>query len=170
MKKTKKYRLRGEKAASIVAKEPKGLGGGLILVHAYLFGTLWGVMSGLVIHLTILAVGQWNVLTTPGSESYHPLWAPLILFKIGGNLVGATLVGYLLHLFFKKSRRFPRFFIVCMMAKIVFLITGYFVADLIPAAADSDKGLWQISFTIIGASVCIPYILRSKRVKNTFVR
>jgi hypothetical protein len=28
----------------------------------------------------------WTILTTPGTTVYHPLWAPLLIFELLGNI------------------------------------------------------------------------------------
>ena len=35
----------------------------------------------------IFTTGAWSVLTTPGTKAYHPLWAPVLIFELVGNLV-----------------------------------------------------------------------------------
>ncbi len=151
---------------------PKGLGGWLILVGLGLGIAILRLLFILVtIFLPLFLQGQWSLLTTQGSEHYHALWGPLIIFEIVGNLALITLAGYLLYLFFTKSHRFPRFFIGYVLLQLLVVIGDFFLANLIPAvASENNTESWTEMFrSIIYALIWIPYMLRSKRVKNTFV-
>ena len=161
-----------EDTANIPAEGPKGLGGWLILVCIGLCGSILRLSLILVnTYLPIFVQNQWELFTTPGYEYYHPLWRPLLLFEIAANLVILMLSGYLLYLFFTKSRRFPRFFIGWLLLGLFFVISDLFLSNLIPAVAGADKteSLREISRTIAYALIWIPYMLLSERVKNTFV-
>jgi hypothetical protein len=151
---------------------PKGIGGWLIFVVigliispirvAYLLATT---------HWPIFLDGTWEVLTTPGSEAYHPLWAPLVIFEIIGNLgVIALAVVTLWHLV-RKSRHTPKLAIIWLAWTAIFIAVDFFAADLIPAvAAESDPGSdRELVRSLVSAAIWIPYFLVSKRVKATFV-
>jgi hypothetical protein len=83
-------------------------------------------------------------------------------------------------LFFRRSRKFPRFFICEMIAMVVLpIITIVWVAFAISiysgrtfwelASLDREDGI-QLVAAMIGAAVWIPYILLSQRVANTFTK
>ena len=122
--------------------------------------------------MPIFQQGYWEILTTPGTEAYHPLWAPLLIFEMSGNVFFIFFDIVLIFLFFSKSCRFPVLFITLLTLNLLFVISDFFLADLIPAvAAENDpEALKEVARTIIGALIWIPYFLVSKRVKNTFVR
>jgi hypothetical protein len=107
---------------------------------------------------------MWGVLTTPGTEAYHHIGAPLIIFKLVGNAFFLIFDIVLIFLFFAKSYRFPDLMIAFIASYLLFVVG----ADVIPeGGAESVKVLCR---TIIGAVIWIPYFLVSKRVKNTFVK
>ena len=150
--------------------EPRGLGGWLILPAISLFVLPIRIM-GILINdfLPIFLEGYWDVLTTPGSEAYHHLWAPLIIFEITGNTLFIIFDIVLIFLFFTKSYRFPALFIAFLLLNFLFAIIDFFFADLIPAiAAESDPE--SVIAMIIGVLIWTPYFLVSKRVKNTFLK
>lgn len=157
--------------AALANSEPRGLGGWLVLVMIGLIVS--PIRIGILIGTLVLSVfqnGTWEALTTPGSEHYHPLWAPLLIFELAINgiliLAGVTL----LALFFTKSRRFPRMFILYVAVTLIFQIADYVLAEQIPAvAAEGAESLVEIARTVITAIIWVPYMLVSKRVKNTFV-
>ena len=153
--------------------ERRGLGGWLILPAFGLIGWLIGFALSLNNDfLPIFREGYWEILTTPGSEAYHHLWAPLITFEIVGNAVIMICAIILLFLFFAKSYRFPTLMIVFLASHLVFGVSDFFLADLIPAvaAAGNAGSVIELSLIIIPAMIWIPYFLVSKRVKNTFVK
>jgi cytosine/uracil/thiamine/allantoin permease len=83
---------------------------------------------------------------------------------------------YTTILLFRKSRRFPRFFIWQFVAVIFtpFVAILWVAATVGAVAADaalnmSTKEVGQIIEAVIGAAIWIPYVLRSRRVRNTFV-
>lgn len=155
------------------AQGPKGIGGWLIIP---LIGLLLMPLKLLFsLHndfLPIFQEGYWEVLTTPGAEAYHHLWAPLLIFEIVGNVFFVLFDLVLLYLLFTKHHLFPKLFIAFLASNVVFVTADYFAADLIPAiAAQSDpEALRELRRTIVGALIWIPYMLRSERVRNTFLK
>ena len=60
----------------------KGLRGWLIVVG--LGVVIWPLRllaELLPLYYEIFTTGSFEVLTTPGSDAYHPMWAPLIIFE-----------------------------------------------------------------------------------------
>jgi hypothetical protein len=121
--------------------------------------------------LPALSTDAWSRLTTPGTEAYHPLWAPLFLFEIIGNCVFILFPIIIAVFFFQKRRFVPQLIIVLLLANLVFVAIDYFVSDLIPfVAAQEDIGsLVELIRVLIACAIWVPYFLVSKRVKGTFV-
>jgi len=76
--------------------------------------------------------------------------------------------------FFKHSRKFPRFFIWLLIATIFESSVGAVWLKLnVPsfdiAAFFDPEVVGEMIAKVIGAVLWIPYILKSKRVANTFV-
>ena len=46
--------------------------------------------------------GHLELLTTPGSHAYHPLWAPLLIFEVVGNTGTIVMCLVTLWFFFHK--------------------------------------------------------------------
>jgi hypothetical protein len=151
---------------------PKGIGGWLILVVIGLVISPIRISYFMLTnHWPIFRDGMWPVLTTPGTEAYHALWAPLIAFEIVGNLVSIALPLVTLWFFVRKSRRTPVLAICWYIWAAAFVVVDFFVAGLIPAvAAQSDSdGVKELVRSIVGAAIWVPYFLVSKRVKATFI-
>jgi hypothetical protein len=153
--------------------EPKGLGGWLILVGIGLFITPFFIMASLLVdYVPIFTEGYWEIMTTPGSEGYHPLWAPVLTFEIIGNTFFILFGIALVILFFTKSPRFPKLLIVFYASNLLFIAFDLVWASGIPAvsAMDNFDSIKELVQAIVKCAIWIPYMLVSKRVKNTFVR
>ncbi|MCL2308779.1 MAG: DUF2569 family protein [Proteobacteria bacterium] len=160
----------GETAA---AEELKGLGGWLILVCLGLIGTILRLLYYLAVDfLPIFTNGSWEALTTPGAEHYHAAWAPLILSEVASNFVIIALAGCSLYLFFTKSRYFPKVFIGYMALNIIIVTADFLACKFLPVAdaESSAETLPEVYRSLCAAMIWIPYMLYSRRVKNTFVR
>ncbi len=155
------------------AKSYEGIRGWLILPLIGLF--IAPIRISLLVFkdlVPILTKGHWNVLTTPGSGAYHPLWAPLIIFEFMGNAIFVIFSIVLLVFFLQKSRLLPKLIISYSILNLLFVAGDFFLADLIPAVAEQSnpQDAKELGRAIMGAVVWVPYFLLSKRVKQTFVR
>lgn len=156
-----------------VVPGPKGIGGWLILVIIGLIASPVRIIYLLVTtYVPFFTEGTWAFLTTPGTEQYHPLWAPLLIFEIAGNLVIVALAIITLIFLFRQLRLTPKLAIAYYSFALLFVVTDYFVAELIPAvAANPDpENLRELVRTVVAAAIWVPYFRVSKRVKNTFVK
>ncbi|HEV7403473.1 MAG TPA: DUF2569 domain-containing protein [Chthoniobacteraceae bacterium] len=150
----------------------RGLGGWLILVAIGLFVN--PIKIGFFIFTTLLPAfseENWAPLTTPGSESYHPLWAPLLVSELSFNAIIILADLGLLVLFFTRSRKFPKAMIAFYLANLAFVAADFFLAQLIPqvaAKADAESAT-ELGRMVIGTAIWVPYFFVSKRVKATFI-
>ena len=151
----------------------QGLGGWLILIAI-----------GLCISpfIRIFTIGQnwdgyfsnqvWQTVAMPQGKSYDPLYGPLLIFELLGNIFMFGLNLLLLCLFFSKRRPFPSLFIVLILCQVVFVILDDVGCALIPAlqsnATVNDHA--EAFRAVIYASIWVPYIMKSRRVKDTFIR
>jgi hypothetical protein len=150
---------------------PQGIGGWLILPMIGLFVFPVRVAISLATdYAPIFRDGIWGSLTTPGSAVYHSLWAPVIVGEIFCNVAFLLFDLALLYLLFSKSRRFPMAFIVFALGNLAFIAGDAAIAWQIPAVA--ARGLegfaGEIARALVMAAVWVPYMLVSKRVRNTF--
>jgi hypothetical protein len=153
-------------------KAPEGLGGFLILPGLILFATaLQGLLSVFFDYLPLFRKGYWRLLTIPASAAYHHLWAPIILSEVAINSFFVLFCLLLIVLYFKKHRWFPRLFVIMLLLNLLCVIGEYKLVNMLPAASEgaagSTAGIWR---AVILAVIAIPYFMRSRRVKNTFVK
>jgi len=164
--------MKAQKNGDAAQKQYDKIGGWLILV---VIGLILAPIRLLVVLfkdlLPALSADTWSRLTTPGTEAYHPLWAPLLLFEIIGNCLFIVSPIIIAIFFFQKRRFVPRLIIVLLLANLVFVAIDYFAADLIPfVAAQEDMGsLVELIRVLIACAIWVPYFLVSKRVKGTFI-
>jgi hypothetical protein len=124
-----------EEMNDTMLNEPVGLDGWLVLVG---LGMVLSPLGRLVSFAKSLAPfyqdGVWAALTTPGSDAYHPVWAPVILFEAFGNLGFLLAYVALFVLFFRRSAMFPRLFIWTAVLNFPYIVidtwlSSYVVTD-----------------------------------------
>src|SRR5205085_2137526 len=92
-----------------------------------------------------------------------------IIAEIVGNLLLGMIWLWAIVLLFMKKRSYPRMFIIASLGSLFFLGADLLVAALqfqLPLDASDIKGLVR---SFVGSAIWCPYMLVSKRVKNTFV-
>ena len=154
-------------AGPAAAKEPRGIGGWLLVVA---FGQLLGLL------LILVALGQmfFDPDTLQGFEQF-----PLASYgELAVTLALALLTTTTAILFFRKSRYFPRVFVCGLVAAFVLpALSVVWTALTLSAQLDKPLGVFlqlesqaiaQFMATIVAALIWIPYTLKSKRVRNTF--
>lgn len=149
-----------------------GIGGWLILVLIGLVFSPFRIGLQLVqTYAPIFSEGIWQQLTTPSSEHYHPLWAPLLAFEIIGNVLLLAFCLVTLYFFLRKSRYTPKIMIAWLLTTLVFVVGDYFFAEMIPMIAElpaDPESVKEMGRAAIACGIWIPYFLVSKRVKATF--
>jgi hypothetical protein len=163
--------MKTRKNVQTTQKHYDKIGGWLILVAIGLIFTPIRLLVVVIKDLLpALSADTWSRLTTPGTESYHPLWAPLLLFEVIGNCLFILFPIIIAIFFFQKRRFVPKLVIILLLSNLVFVAIDYFAADLIPfVAAQEDLGsLAELIRVFLACAVWVPYFLVSKRVKETF--
>jgi hypothetical protein len=147
---------------------PAGIGGWLILPIIGLVVTLF---RGLLTLLDVAGLGGMSDRLTQAQ----------MIFVIG-EIIGNFLVQFLLPLVLlvlvaQKKRSFPRLYIIWAVLAAVFLVGDLLLANILfrevfasGAAELLDRDTLRALFsTGILVVVWVPYMLNSRRVKNTFV-
>jgi len=150
-----------------------GIGGWLILVMIGLFITPIR-LSFLIVNtlLPIFTDGSLQLLTTPESEFYHPLWLPLLLYEVCANAFFVIFAIVILIYFFRRKRILPKLMIFFYASNILMIVIDEILGSFIPLiAGQSDPSSYtELIRSIMTGAIWIPYFCTSVRVKSTFVR
>ena len=152
--------------------ELKGLGGWLILVGiGVVIGPFRLAAEFVPLYYGIFTDGSFEILTSPGSEAYHSLWGPLLIFETVFNLLMILASSYLIYLYFSKNYIFPKIYITIVLFSLVFIPADAWLASFVLPDEPMFDPITTKEFarTLFISVVWVPYMLISKRVKSTFV-
>lgn len=149
----------------------QGIGGWLLVIG---FGLVGSIVSRLYFFTKLAPIfsnSSWSVITEPASVSYDPGKAPLLLFELFAQITLFFLILLLTVLFFQKRRIFPILFVTLLVLQFVFSVldTGFAAARKSKVATTAKEKPSPVVPVTIGAFVWGTYMLRSKRVKCTFL-
>lgn len=162
-----------------VEKNYVGIKGWLIIVIIFLIGnpigSVYHIFSGLI---PFFQEGNWKDITTKGNELYHPFFGTVIVMELAMYIFITVITLFLLYQMLKRKAIFPKVFISFLLMDLIIGVlyaSGYLIAAAnTPAFHDIRENLYieigaAITSHIIFASIWIPYFLKSKRVKATFI-
>jgi hypothetical protein len=152
------------------AEGPSGLGGWLVLPIIGLF------LAPVQQIISVLDTGYLGILRSARTLS-HPQAALLYAELLASIVLNFIAPAFLLFFLFKRWDMFPGWFVVWAASVLVYALADPLAAHLVfpesfPNAADAfdEDTVKGISRAAWGAIIWIPYMLNSKRVRNTFTR
>lgn len=149
-------------------KEINGLGGWLILLSIGLIFSPIKFLISLSEFTPAFDQGVWTALMQLDTSG---LWATILITETIWNTVIFIAMLYLIFLFFSERSTFPKLYIAVSLLTVVFLPLDYYLASKVVHESAIDKGVMKdFIVALIGAAIWIPYLLMSKRVKNTFIK
>jgi hypothetical protein len=112
----------------------------------------------------------WSTYAVFGGAHYHPLYAPVLLFELLGQL--ALLVFAVLGacLYFSRRSSYPRVAVALYAGVVCFQVADLLLASALPAGEVGTEDLSTLAKAVLGASLWSAYLLSSCRVRSTFVR
>jgi hypothetical protein len=148
------------------------IGGWLILCAIGL--VLYPVQTAVSLYTEVipaLSAENWSRLTSPHSTAYHPLWAPLLIMEMVGNLCFLSLSVWVLVNFFKQRKFVPKLTISFLTANLIFVALDYYFIQRVLSLTNPGNMAPTINFvrTLVASIIWISYFLFSKRVKRTFI-
>jgi hypothetical protein len=146
------------------------IGGWLVLLG-------FGLFSSLIINIYFIVDGQyfnqniWNVINDSSSPSYNENLPGYFLLELLFRLAMISINIFNILLFFERRSSFPRFQIISSILVLIyylFEINMIFLFNSEDSAANEEiyKGLIR---SLISAVIWILYLLKSARVRSTFV-
>jgi hypothetical protein len=147
----------------------RGLGGWLVIPGLGLVLTPIAVLVTTSSGIESYAADSWAMLTPFGSEGYHALWAPVLLFELVSQIGIFVFAILLTILFFGRRSSVPALYIGFQLISTVQLIVDQVLVNSIPQAVLGAGNAGQATGTVIGAMIWIGYFMKSERVRNTFV-
>lgn len=154
-------------------KNLEGIGGWLYFVAIGIVISPFKIIAMILpTYYNLFRDGSWKVLTTPGSEAYNPLWAPVLIAELSVNIVLVAIWIYVGYIFFTRKKVFPKWYIGMLIFSVVFILIDSFALKLVlPDEKVFDtQTLKEFLRGIVAVLIWVPYTLKSKRVKLTFVR
>jgi hypothetical protein len=145
----------------------KGLGGWFIVVAIKLILTCIGYLF-LAIY-TLITIGEWSKFINLTSEYYSENFVWIFPIEVGANAIIICFNIYLLYLFFTKNYKFPSLMICFELVLIVLTLLDTFITYEFTRFKIEIHDIASNVRTIIWSIIYISYILKSVRVKNTFV-
>ena len=159
--------------AEPVQEKLQGLRGWLILFGIGLFvAPIFMSVQLYQAYIPMFAHNTWAILTTPGTVAYHPFWGMLIVGEVVFNLCLVLAMCWLLILFFLKKKQLPTTYIVIAIIFPVWLVVDQALLTIVLPNHKmfNAETINQLLRTVISGAIWISYMLRSKRVKATFIR
>lgn len=150
---------------------PEGLGGWLILVALGLLRSAIVVAASTMRDLLpVFTDGHVWAAFDSGASTYDPFYGLLVCVELVANVVLVIWPLVLLGLFFAKSRWFPSGYIALVAASFVIHVLDLVAAQSLDLMAEGEfaRGMLGLAPLVVSAAIWIPYMLVSKRVKNTF--
>lgn len=148
----------------------QGIGGWLVLVALAVTFAPFTAGIGIWETLEATSLTTWNRLTAPNVVSYHPLWAPVLMYELIVNVaffVGAILMAVL---FFQKRQSFPRLYTWYLIGLFVLVLIDTILVAMLPAAGDAAIESGGDTFRRgVHAVIWGLYFRVSKRAESTFV-
>jgi hypothetical protein len=131
---------------------------------------LFSLYNFFTVYLPIFTNGTWELLTDSNSAYYTPGIGGGLMFEAIFQFIFLVASLYLLFLFFKNNRRFPQLYIIFLASIVIFGIIDYVIISSIPSIASETEDNLDLGRAIIFALIWIPYMLKSKLVRATFVK
>ncbi|UCD79147.1 MAG: DUF2569 domain-containing protein [Desulfobacterales bacterium] len=159
-------------SATNCKKKYNKIGGWLILCAVgLLLYPVQTVVSLLTEIIPAFSQNNWFLLTSPDSVSYHPLWGPLLIMELVGNVCFLIFSIFVITFFFKRRKFVPQLAIVFLASNLLFVGFDYYLARNV--LTETDPANWEaianLVRTLVASIIWVLYFIFSKRVKKTFI-
>lgn len=147
-----------------------GVSGWLLLPFIGLFIAILRLVATLKETFPVSQEPVWSALTVPGGAAYHPLWKTTIFYEAVGTLLLLIWTVWLVVAFLRRFPSTPTQYIAWLWLAVAFTIGDAILVAQIPVAKTpfDAKTVGEILAVSITSAIWSAYMLRSRRVKNTF--
>lgn len=148
-----------------------GINGWLVVLAIGMCVAPLRLMYGMWENAPSYSVDTWLSLTSRTGDAYNPLWAPLLIAELAGNLGLLVFALLLALLFFQRRTSFPNVYIAYSVCGLIFLALDLVMMHFIPSF--EEKVLRETIVDVVrGAIVALIwsiYLKRSVRARSTFI-
>jgi len=152
---------------------PRGLDGWLTLLCIGLVLTPIWILVESRGYPSLFTDASWAERTISEAEGYIPYYKSLMIGSACGQLARFFFSIILVILFFREDCLFPRAFIAFRVFDLAYHLLDAWLASLVFEADDvavfDTHTFRQLLMSGIPSAIWIPYMLKSRRVKATFV-
>ncbi len=150
---------------------PRGLGGWLILLGIWIVFAMWVEWVGYLRISIPMFSYPITELFSSSSNYYDPFFGVLVVSRLIITTLQLLVSIYLIYLYFAKKQLFPKILMVVLVANpVLHLYRGWSKSVSHPEeAVFSLTIVLSICTGLIICAIWIPYLIRSKRVKATFI-
>lgn len=139
----------------------EGLGGWLIPVGiGIVVNPILFLVVIIVIHIPLILNGTLSIVYYSDSTKFF-----IILYELGVNIAALVYSVFILVLFFTKKKSFPRHYIIFTIYNFVILLVDTIIGNKLW----SDGDYTDVARVLVSGAIWCTYMLKSWRVKNTFV-
>ena len=146
-----------------------GLRGWLLVLGAWLLVGLitWG--GGAWRRLEYLTQGGWEALTNESSRWYDPLWAQVIFVESAVLTLGGLWLCVAIGLYFSKKSLFVPVLIAFCIFDPLYPVIKSMLHHIIWVDIHYALNFRALLGNVLSSAIVIMYLLRSRRVQQTFL-
>jgi len=154
---------------------PEGIGGWLLIPFIGLCVMPYIRVENIMKMMPSFSPENWQTLTNPASPGYHWAWAPLMVSELAVEIILLLLGIVLIIMLLRKKRVLPKLIIGYYLLDVISVVCCTFGVAVISMKQFEMSNLFspencqQILNGSIWAMIWIPYFIKSRRVKKTFV-
>lgn len=156
----------------LVYDKRQSLGGWLILVGATIvLSPLWIAYDTFTIYGNLFFRDEWVLISNLGNSPYFSHIEKLMIWQILVGILFVLAWIFMGYLFFSRKRCFPKWFIGIWIAILITTVIDVLLtkASLPDTSVLDMEHFREQAYLGLSALIWIPYMLRSQRVKATFV-
>lgn len=169
---SKAYRYDPAPQADKANKQIAGIKGGLVLLAIGLIISPFRLAFSMLDIVPSYSLDTWLALTSRSGDAYNPLWAPILIAELAGNIGSLVFIVLLLLLFFRRRTNFPNVFIAYGIYGVLLLSADIAAMNAMPKF--DEKVILETTVATIRLAVWSlfwsAYLKRSVRAKSTFTK